>query len=169
MMEHIVGVVEGIFSGPMEGLPAGFSLPKQSVNFAKLTKIGIPGDSNLYRFKKKKGDPDMAILLLTTAELDELNALGFSLQPGDLGENILLKDIDFNHLKPDMILNVGSEVILQVSRICEPCRTLSQLPAIGKKNIKELLRRSRGLRGWYARVLQEGNIETGVNVSLLEA
>ena len=81
-----MGVVEGIFSGPMEGLPAGFSLPKQSVNSASLTKLGIPSDSNLYRFKKKKGDPDMAILLLTTAELDELNALGFFLQPGDLAQ-----------------------------------------------------------------------------------
>ena len=168
-MEHFVGVVEGIFSGPMEGLPAGFSLPKQSVNSASLTKLGIPSDSNLYRFKKKKGDPDMAILLLTTAELDELNALGFFLQPGDLGENILLKDIDFNHLKPDTILNIGSEVILQVSRICEPCRTLSQLPTIGKTQVKELLQKSRGLRGWYARVLREGNIETGAKVSLLEA
>ena len=168
-MEHFVGVVEGIFSGPMEGLPAGFSLPKQSVNSAKLTKMGIPDDSNLFRFKKKKGDPDMAILLLTTAELDELNALGFSFQPGDLGENILLKDIDFNHLKPDIILNVGSEVILQVSKICEPCMTLSQLPTIGKTRIKELLRKSRGFRGWYARILQEGNIVIGEKVSLQEA
>ena len=165
-MEPIAGVIEGLFYGPMEGIPDGFSLPKQSASFAVLTNSGIDGDSNKFRYNKKKGDPDMAILLLTIAELEELKLRGFSIQPGDFGENILLKDIHFRDLMPDVILNVGSEVVLQVSRICDPCSKLSQLPKIGKTHIKQLLRESNGLRGWYARILQGGTIAPGEKVIL---
>ncbi|RZD52981.1 MAG: hypothetical protein CXT67_04560 [Methanobacteriota archaeon] len=91
---------------------------------------------------------------------------GFSFQPGDLGENILLKGIDYNELIPEKIIKIGSEVVLQVSKICDPCATLSQLPSIGKTRIKELLRESMGLRGWYARVIQEGDITIGDKVML---
>ena len=165
-MEPITGVIEGLFSGPMEGIADGFSLPKQSVSSAVVNSSGIDGDSNKFRYNKKKGDPDMAILLLTIAELEELKLRGFSIQPGDFGENILLKDIHFSDLMPDVILNIGSEVVLQVSRICDPCSKLSQLPKIGKTHIKQLLRESNGLRGWYARILQGGTIAPGEKVIL---
>jgi MOSC domain-containing protein YiiM len=168
-MEPITGVIEGIFCGPMEGIPDGFSLPKQSIKSVTLTKEGIIGDSNKFRYNKKKGDPDMAVLLLTIAELEELNIRGFSIQPGDFGENILLDGIHFTDIMPDMRLSVGDEVILQVSRICDPCSKLSQIPAIGKTHIKQLLQESNGLRGWYARVIQGGNIGVGEIVTLLQS
>lgn len=157
-----MGRVGGIFTGPANP-PA--SMPKAAVDSVSISHRGLAGDRNLYRDAKKQGEADMAILLYTRAELDALNAKGWRFQPGDIGENILLEGITLAELAvPDRIFHLG-EVQVQVSRICDPCSTMHECPGVGKKGIKQLMKESLGLRGWYARVLVEGVLNIGDEVS----
>ena len=78
----------------------------------------------------------MAILVLSSQELDQLKQKGYEFLPGDLGENILIENLPVDQIKPDMYLNFESGLSLQFSRICDPCSKLNQLPNIGSKRIK---------------------------------
>ena len=135
-------------------------LPKKSVQSSKISSLGLEKDFNRFRTTKKANDPDMAIMLLSMDILDNLNKEGWPVKPGDLGENLTLKNINYSTLKPNQKYAIGS-VEIQISFICSPCNNLKYLKYVGdsKKDrfIKTLLNR----RGWYARVLKEGKINTG--------
>ena len=137
-----------------------YGLPKKSVPNSIIKYHGLEGDFNHFRNLKKFNDPDMAIMLLSIDILDDLNKEGWPVKPGDLGENLTLKNIQYSDLKPNQKYKIGT-VELQISIICAPCSKLQILDYIGpaKKNIfiKTLINR----RGWYARVLKEGKIQTG--------
>lgn len=158
-----MATVGGLFAGPANP-PA--SMPKAALDAVDISTDGLEGDRNLYRHAKKAGDPDMAVLLLTREELDTLAGKGWSFDPGDMGENILLEGIALADLaQPDRTLAIG-EVRLQISRICDPCSTMHECPGVGEGNITRLMAESLGLRGWYARVLSPGTVRIGDAVSL---
>ena len=141
-------------------------MPKNPEPNLLITKLGAAGDINHYRLNKKNNEEDMAILVLSSQELEQLRQKGYEFLPGDLGENILVDDLPIGQIKPDMYLNFESGLSLQFSRICDPCSKLNQLPNIGSKRIKSLLKDAMGLRGWYARVITEGNVSIGEVVEI---
>ncbi|MED5350257.1 MAG: MOSC domain-containing protein [Candidatus Thermoplasmatota archaeon] len=153
--------VSGLFSGPKQGLPKDRSIPKNPEPNLLITKLGAAGDINHYRLTKKNNEEDMAILVLSSQELEQLKQKGYDFLPGDLGENILIEGLPVDQIKPDMYLNFESGLSLQFSRICDPCSKLNQLPNIGSKRIKNLLKDAMGLRGWYARVIVEEKVSIG--------
>jgi len=57
-------------------------------------------------------------------------------------------------------------VVLEVSKACDPCKTLFTLPYVGKKRGPEFLRTMVGRRGWYARVVQGGIVRAGTAVEV---
>ena len=153
--------VSGLFSGPKQGLPQGRSMPKNPEPKLSITKSGANGDINHYRLTKKKNEEDMAILVISSKELEQLNRKGYDFSPGDLGENISVENLPIDQMKQDTFLNFESGLSLQFSRICDPCSKLNQLPNIGRNRIKNLLEDAIGLRGWYARVAVEGDVSIG--------
>ena len=57
--------------------PNKVSLPKKETNIGKVKFDGIEGDFNQFRYSKKKNDPNMAIMILSTDILDQLNNEGW--------------------------------------------------------------------------------------------
>jgi MOSC domain-containing protein YiiM len=53
--------------------------------------------------------------------LDELAALGFPLQPGEIGENILTARIDLLSLPRGTRLHLGTEAVIEVTGLRTPC------------------------------------------------
>jgi len=144
-------------------VPGEFGLPKRPVPSLRVTPAGAEGDYNRWRTEKGNGDPDQAILLVTRELLDTLAAEGWPVKPGDLGENITLGGIAEAALRPGVRLRSGA-MLLEVTKACDPCSELHSLPYIGKERGAEFVRVTMGRRGWYAKVLEGGNVTTGAAV-----
>jgi MOSC domain-containing protein YiiM len=143
-------------------------LPKRAVPELRITAAGAEGDYNHYRTTKVKGDPDLAILMLTEEVLGGLRSEGWPVQPGDLGENLTLAGIPESSLKPGSRVSIGT-VELEVSLACDPCNETYILPYVGKEKGPEFVRTLVGRRGWFARVLSGGIVATGDPVSVTAA
>ena len=140
--------------------PGEHGLPKMSVSSAEIHYGGIDGDYNNYRQEKKKGKPDMALMLITQEILDDLNSEGWPVEKGDLGENLTIGNLPYAAIEPHQTFRVGS-ALLQISFKCEPCTYLYVLPYVGDERGSEFIKTVKDRRGWYARVLEEGSVKTG--------
>ncbi len=67
--------------------------PKPEVRTLRLTAAGAEGDYNHYRTTELHGDPDQAVLVVTENLLAQLAREGRPVQPGDLGENRILRGV----------------------------------------------------------------------------
>ncbi|HYA11288.1 MAG TPA: MOSC domain-containing protein [Thermoplasmata archaeon] len=135
-------------------------LPKPELDRARITFAGVEGDYNLYRDTRKRGDPEMALLLLPLETIEELGREGWPVRPGDLGENVTTSGIAYARLAPPTRLRLGTAVI-ETARPCEPCDNLFLLPYVGRDRGPEFLKATLGRRGWFARVLSEGVVRRG--------
>jgi MOSC domain-containing protein YiiM len=149
---------------PKEGRDRG--IPKRPVSTLTISAEGVEGDFNRWRTEKADGDRDQAVLLLNQEILTDLNAEGWPVQPGDLGENLLIADLPSDALAPGTVLSLG-EVVLEVSKACDPCRILFNLPYVGSERGPKFLRVMHGRRGWYARVLNGGTVGLNTSVELM--
>jgi len=61
--------------------------------------------------------------------LDELNAAGFTVGPGDLGENILTEGIDLLGLPTGALLHLGPTASIEVTGLRNPCSQLDAFQA----------------------------------------
>ncbi len=110
----------------------GFSKQPQP-SLTLIANEGIEGDAHrgrtvqhLYLKRKNAAARNLCQVHLFAAEmLDELAAAGFSLQPGDLGENLLTRGIDLIHLPLGTQLTIGPDPntapILEVTGLRTPC------------------------------------------------
>lgn len=140
-------------------------LPKRAVPELRITAAGAEGDYNHYRSTTAKGDPDLAILVLTDEVIQALRREGWPVEPGDLGENLTLAGVSESSLKPGSRLTIG-DVVLEVSLACDPCSETYVLPYVGTEKGPEFVRTLVGRRGWYARVLSPGTIALGDPVTI---
>ena len=146
--------------------PGEVGLPKMSVGQALVKKEGFEGDYNRARKKKKDNDPDMAVMIISTDILDQLNQEGWPVKPGDVGENLTITNIDYKKIAAGQIYLIG-EAEIEISFICEPCTNLYKLPYVGTQRGPEFMAAIMNRRGWYARVLKEGLVSVG-NTFLLQ-
>lgn len=142
-------------------------IPKIVASHLDITVDGVVGDYNRYRQEDCGGDPDKAVLLMTAEVLEQLNLEEWPVRPGDLGENILTRGLPYEVLQPGVQLQIGP-LTLEVSERSNPCGNLAVLPYVGKERKKEFLQTLRGRRGWYARVLHGGRIESGQPIVVKE-
>ncbi|HYK92492.1 MAG TPA: MOSC domain-containing protein [Thermoplasmata archaeon] len=143
----------------------GTGLRKPAVGSATITPAGVAGDFNRYRHERLADDPDSAVLLIPSETLDALNAEGWPVQPGDLGENITTRGIPYDALMPGTRVSTGT-VVLQISRACDPCTNLYELPYVGSQRGPAFIKTMKGRRGWYARVLRGGVVSTGDRIAV---
>ena len=125
----------------MTGIVIAISLsPKHT--FSKLTQksirliagLGIEGDAHAgktvkhrSRVAKDPTQPNLRQVHLIHSELhDELKIKGFDLAPGDMGENITTQGIDLLNLPTDTKLHLGSEAIIQITGLRNPCAQLDR-------------------------------------------
>lgn len=152
------GVVHQINIKPKTNGERG--LPKMPVDSVLVTKEGLSGDFNLYRHEKLGGDPDSAVLLLPLETILQLNAEGWPVKAGDLGENFTTAGIAYDRFAPGRTFRLGGTVV-QVSRACTPCKNLYLLPYVGFSKGGEFVKTASGRRGWYSRVISGGIVRRG--------
>lgn len=138
-------------------VPGEYGLPKVPVERLEVSVNGAAGDYNNYRMRTLKGDPDQAIMLLTEEVIQQLRREGWPVQPGDFGENITLGGVAESDLGAGTQVEAG-ELLLEISKPCDPCTELGVLPYVGQARRTEFIRTTKGRRGWYARVLRPGVI-----------
>jgi MOSC domain-containing protein YiiM len=158
-----VGRIVQLNLKPREGRARG--LPKRMVPQLTIMPTGVEGDFNRWRTEEAGGDPDQAVLLLSDEILADLRAEGWPVQRGQLGENLTLAGLPADALHPGARVQVG-EVVLEVSKPCDPCTVLFSLPYVGVDRGPAFLRTLRGRRGWFARVLRGGTISADMPVEV---
>ena len=146
---------------------------------ARLEPSGVAGDYNHYRTRALGSTPDRAVSLLTTDVLESLAAekarfWAAALEPGDLGENLLVAGVPYAFFAVGARYEVGGATI-EISEPVVPCANLCKLgfvndaalkPAARVARCKRFLERLGGVRGWYARVVRAGDVVVGDAVRL---
>ena len=136
-----------------------FSKPNQTV-IKLIEGIGVEGDAHSgrtvkHRFlvKKDATRPNIRqVHLIHNELLDELNAKGFSVNPGQLGENITTRGIDLLSLPSGTIMNIGFEVVIELTALRNPCKQIDEfqegmLKAVLYKDENGVLVRKTGVMG----------------------
>jgi MOSC domain-containing protein YiiM len=147
-------------------------VPKRPLLQAYVNKLGVDGDDHAH--PQFHGGPEKALLLIGIESIEEMKAAGHPVYPGALGENLTTEGLDRRRMRLGQRYNVGS-VILQLTRMRVPCKTLDVYgPSIKQlifdKQVKEgdVTSARWGLAGFYAAVLQEGEICQGDIITLLD-
>lgn len=99
-----------------------------------LAGLGVEGDSHCGATVKHRSrvaadpaQPNLRQVHLIHAELLEaLGAQGFRVTAGDLGENILTRDLDLLELPAGARLHIGPEAIVEVTGLRNPCAQIDQ-------------------------------------------
>ena len=99
-----------------------------------LLGLGVAGDAHCgatvqhrSRVAQNPNQPNLRQVHLLHAELfDELSAKGFSVQPGELGENITTRAIDLLALPVGTELHIGAEAILTLTGLRNPCNQIER-------------------------------------------
>jgi MOSC domain-containing protein YiiM len=102
------------------------------VQIQLLAGLGVEGDAHLgvtvqhrSRVAKDPTQPNLRQVHLIHAELfDELAAKGFTVAPGQLGENITTAGIDLLALPVDAELYIGASAIVKITGLRNPCAQL---------------------------------------------
>ncbi|MEM7086752.1 MAG: MOSC domain-containing protein [Bacteroidota bacterium] len=108
-----------------------------------LTGLGVEGDAHMgktvkhrSRVKKDPTAPNLRQVHLIHAELfEELSERGFTVHPGEMGENITTRGIDLLKLPKNTVLKIGASEIV-ITGLRNPC---SQLESIQKGLMKAVL------------------------------
>src|SRR5580658_939160 len=97
-----------------------------------LTGLGVEGDAHMgktvkhrSRVAKDPTAPNLRQVHLIHAELhDELDAAGFCLAPGVMGENVTTRGIDLLGLPTGTKLRLGAEAVIEITGLRNPCYQL---------------------------------------------
>ncbi|MBY0507377.1 MAG: MOSC domain-containing protein [Bryobacteraceae bacterium] len=144
-------------------------MPKHAVLESEITPRGLVGD--VQRNLKYHGGPDQALLLITQGALDEICALGWTVYPGALGENLTVTGLDRRQLRIGQRLRAGLALI-EITKLRQPCRHLDvygpgiQAAVYAKKALPG--EGPWGLAGFYCRVLQAGAVFPGDVIEVLD-
>src|SRR4051812_34805904 len=100
-----------------------------SLSIRLLTGLGVAGDAHSgetvkhrSRVRRDPRQPNLRQVHLMHAELfDELRAKGFSVNSGDLGENVTTSGIDLIALPTGTRLQLGATAVVEVTGLRNPC------------------------------------------------
>jgi MOSC domain-containing protein YiiM len=141
-------------------------VPKTAVPSAHVTPAGVEGDG--HRDLEHHGGPDRAVCLFSLEQIEALQAEGHPVVPGALGENVTIAGVDWAHVAPGSRIELGPEVVLEVTRYTSPCLNIRPSFVHGEySRVSE--KRHPGWSRVYARVLAGGRIQAGDEVRLLPA
>lgn len=110
------------------------SMSKQNEPFIVLLEgLGVEGDAHMGTTVKHRSrvaqdptQPNLRQVHLIHAELhEELEQKGFSLEPGQMGENITTQGVDVLGLPRHTQLHLGEEAVVEVTGLRNPCDQLN--------------------------------------------
>lgn len=97
--------------------------------------LGVEGDAHAgptvkhrSRARRTPDAPNLRQVHLIHAELhDELRAVGFSVEPGAMGENVTTRGVDLLGLSTGTRLLLGDRAVVEVTGLRNPCKQLDGL------------------------------------------
>ncbi len=143
----------------------------QADSIQLLQGLGVEGDAHCgalvkhrSRVKIEPRPVNLRQVHLIHSELfTELKSKGFVVEPGLIGENITTKGIDILSLPRGTKLEIGTDAIIEVTGLRNPCNQLNKLQAGLKNAVLEkeadgtLIRKS----GVMGIVIQSGEVKPG--------
>ena len=149
---------------------------RPALSIRLIAGLGVEGDAHAGETVKHRSrvardptQPNLRQIHLIHAELlDELNAAGFSVKPGDLGENITTRGLDLLTLPTGTLLHIGTSAIVKVTGLRNPCVQLDRfqsglMQATLDRDAAGNLIRKAGVMGV---VLMGGDVLTDDNIRL---
>ena len=162
-----MAIVDGLFIGEIRILePDGHrtGLYKQPVRQATVQRLGLVGDHQADR--RYHGGPEKAVHQYPPDHYSRIAAhfpaAAIHAVPGALGENLSSAGMTEQTVCIGDRYRVGT-VELEVSQPRTPCWKLNH--RFGEKRLAQFIQ-TEGITGWYYRVLQEGEIESGAAITL---
>jgi hypothetical protein len=152
-----------------------FSKPPQGA-IQLLVGLGVEGDAHKGTTVKHRTlvrrDPTARNLrqvhLIHSELFDELRPAGFTIVPGQIGENVTTRGLDLLALPTGTKLHLGSTAVVQVTGLRNPCRQLDQHQhgltgaLLGRDENGKIIRKA-GIMGI---VLSGGEIRPGDSISI---
>lgn len=97
--------------------------------------MGVEGDAHFgatvqhrSRVRRDPSQPNLRQVHLIASELfTELSALGFSVRPGEMGENITTRGIDLLGLPTGALLRIGATAVICLTGLRNPCVQLDSI------------------------------------------
>jgi MOSC domain-containing protein YiiM len=114
----------------------GHTLSKPNEGSVRLlTGLGVEGDAHMGKTVKHRSRvakdptvPNLRQVHLIHAELhDELEAAGFRLAPGVMGENVTTRGVDLLGLPAGTRLHLGKAAVVEVTGLRNPCAQLNKI------------------------------------------
>jgi MOSC domain-containing protein YiiM len=136
-----------------------------------LTGLGVEGDAHMgvtvkhrSRVRRDPTQPNLRQVHLIHAELiDALQAQGFAVEPGAMGENITTRGIDLLGLARGTLLHIGADAVIEVTGLRNPCVQLDTFQpglmqaTLGRDDAGNLIRKA----GVMAVVHSGGTVRAG--------
>lgn len=131
-------------------------IPKLPVERAQVTEVGLVGDGQAHA---KHTRPSRAVSLLDLEIIGQLQAEGFAVAPGALGENLTVRGLDRGAMVVGTRLRFSGGVELELAEVRKPCFVLDAVDP----TLKEV---TVGRIGWMARVVTPGWIAPGETIAV---
>ena len=152
-----------------------FTKPNEA-SIRLLTGLGVEGDTHLgvtvqHRSDVRKDQTRLNLrqVHLMHAELhDELQAAGFDVSAGKMGENVTTRGIDLLALPAGTRLRLGTEAVIEITGLRNPCRQLDAYQqgltaaVLDRDAVGNLIRKA----GVMAIVISDGEIRTGDSIDV---
>lgn len=99
--------------------------------------LGVEGDAHAgvtvkhrSRVRRDPTTPNLRQVHLIHKELlDEVAEYGYTVAPGEMGENITTSGIDLLGLPEGALLHIGAEVVVRITGLRNPCSQIDKLQA----------------------------------------
>lgn len=134
--------VASVFRRPQRRLP-----PEECERIFLRAGVGIDGDCHASLLSPRQ------VLLVSTGAYQSCDV-----PPGSLRENILIQ-VDNLRLSSGSRLRVGPHAVLRITFQCEPCGRLNRVRPRLSHDIRDM-------RGYLARVVQDGQVRPGDRVQI---
>jgi MOSC domain-containing protein YiiM len=152
-------------------------IPKIEMESIQLLKdLGVEGDYHAGKFVRHrylaKKDPEKEnirqVLMIDCLILSELADQGIVLEPGEMGENIILEGIDLMTLPIGTRLQIG-DALLELTEFRDPCKQLNfKHPEVLKSVVKKTDGEVEYNAGVFGKILKGGIVRPGDPVSLID-
>lgn len=133
-------------------------VPKLQTPSARITSTLVEGDKQ--RNLKFHGGPERAVCLYSWEVIQLLQDEGHPIDCGTTGENFTISGMDWSTLQARTRLQIGEEVVLELTRETTPCKNIAASFIDGDFN-RIHHKKFPGQSRWYARVLREGKAREG--------
>lgn len=141
-----------------------------------LTGLGVEGDSHMGKTVKHRSrvavdpnQPNLRQVHLIHSELhEELQAAGFAVSAGQMGENITTRGIDLLSLPTSTKLYIGKTVVIELTGLRNPCAQLDRFQSglmaavLGRDEQGKLIRKA----GVMGIVVVGGKVNPGDSICI---